>query len=297
MKRVQSIDCGQGAVRSVRYNSDGEYCITTGSDKTIKLWNPQKKLILKKYEGHRYDVLDAVSSHDNSQSASGSKDKSVMLWDVTESEPIRRFRGHDGQINCVLFNRDSSVILSASFDGNVRLWDVKSKSRDPIQILNDARDSVTSLAVSEHEIITGSLDNRVRKYDLRMGCLSTDDMKSSVGYLTFTRDGQCVLVNCLSDRLLLLDMETGEVLQELKGHKNCNYRIEGSLLNNDAVVLSGSEDGFVYAWSLTEGKILDRYSHVQHRVVHSVSCHPSKPEFLAAAEGSVYLWEEDAITD
>lgn len=31
-----------------------------------------------------------------------------------------------------------------------------------------------------------------------------------------------------------------------------------------------------------------------HRVVHSLSCHPSKNELLIAAEGSVYLWELDS---
>jgi mitogen-activated protein kinase organizer 1 len=35
-----TLDCKQGAVRAVRYNVDGNYCITCGSDKSVKLWNP-----------------------------------------------------------------------------------------------------------------------------------------------------------------------------------------------------------------------------------------------------------------
>ena len=31
-------DCQQGAVRAVRFNVDGDYVITSGSNKTIKLW-------------------------------------------------------------------------------------------------------------------------------------------------------------------------------------------------------------------------------------------------------------------
>ena len=31
------IDCQQGAVRAVRFNKDGNYCITCGNDKTVKL--------------------------------------------------------------------------------------------------------------------------------------------------------------------------------------------------------------------------------------------------------------------
>lgn len=65
-------------------------------------------------------------------------------------------------------------------------------------------------------------------------------------------------------------------------------------MNNDQIVLSGSEDCFVYAWSLTEGSLVDKFSHVQHRVVHSIASHPSKPEFLAAAEGTLYLWQQQS---
>jgi mitogen-activated protein kinase organizer 1 len=219
-------------------------------------------------------------------------DKTILLWEVTDCEPIRKFRGHDGQINCVVFNSESSVIFSGSFDGAVKAWDVRSRSRSAVQSLDHAKDSVSSLCIHEHEIVTGSLDGKVRKYDIRTGSLITDDVLASVGSVSFTKDGQCILTNCLNNKIVLLDKESGEVLQEFKGHQNSKFKINSCLMNNDEVVLSGSEDGFVYSWSLTEGKVLDKYSHVQHRVVHSIATHPSKAEFLAAAEGTLYLWEQ-----
>ena len=56
---TDSLDCDQGAVRAVRFNVDGNYCLTCGSDKSLKLWNPKRKLVLKTYTGHGYEVLDA----------------------------------------------------------------------------------------------------------------------------------------------------------------------------------------------------------------------------------------------
>lgn len=44
----------------------------------------------------------------------------------------------------------------------------------PIQVLEDAKDSITSVQIKNHEIITGSVDGRLRTYDLRAGHLSTD---------------------------------------------------------------------------------------------------------------------------
>ena len=67
-----------------------------------------------------------------------------------------------------------SLVVSGSFDATVRIWDCKSGSVKPIQVLEEARDSVSSVQVTEWEIIAGSVDGRVRVYDLRMGMVSTD---------------------------------------------------------------------------------------------------------------------------
>lgn len=66
------------------------------------------------------------------------------------------------------------VAVSGSQDNNVCCWDMRSRSNEPIQILSDARDCVMSIKVTDHEILTGSIDCHVRRYDLRNGKLMTD---------------------------------------------------------------------------------------------------------------------------
>ena len=44
--------------------------------------------------------------------------------------------------------------------------------------MDEAKDSVTAIHVTDHEIITGSADCRVRRYDIRMGALNVDFMGS-----------------------------------------------------------------------------------------------------------------------
>ena len=75
---------------------DGTYALTCGSDKSIKLWNPHRHLLLKSYVGHGYEVLDAQSSSDNSQICSCSMDKTVMVFDVATGKSLRKYRGHAG---------------------------------------------------------------------------------------------------------------------------------------------------------------------------------------------------------
>ena len=40
--------------------------------------------------------------------------------------------------------------------------------------MDEAKDSVTCLCVTDHEILSGSADGRIRRYDLRMGQIQSD---------------------------------------------------------------------------------------------------------------------------
>jgi mitogen-activated protein kinase organizer 1 len=97
-----------------------------------------------------------------------------MYWDVPTSSIIKRYTGHNGRINSVAFNAESTVLASGSFDATIRLWDVKSQQGRPIQILQEARDSITCVVLGDREIVASSVDGHVRTYDLRMGELRAD---------------------------------------------------------------------------------------------------------------------------
>ena len=84
----EKVDCQQGAVRAVRFNVDGDYVITSGSNKTIKLWTSASKesnginrspKLLSNYLGHGNEVLDARGSCDNGQIISCGLDRAVLF--------------------------------------------------------------------------------------------------------------------------------------------------------------------------------------------------------------------------
>jgi len=290
--KILVVDCKQGAVRAVRYSVDGNYCMTAGQDKSVKLWNPNKGRPLKTYSGHGYEVLDVKGSCDNSQLVSSSMDKTVMLWDVSSGNWTRKWRGHQAAVNCVAFNEDSSVVISGSVDTTVKIWDTRSRSQDPIQTMEECKDSVTSLDVSDHEILVGSADSRIRLYDLRKGSLDTDFVGGIVASLNFTRDGQCVLVSCVGNSVKLFDKSSGELLSEYTGHINREYRLDCTLDHTDKYVLSGSENGQVYCWNLVEAGLEAKLDHGPGAgTVHSLAQHPSLAQLVTAYLGRICVWQ------
>jgi mitogen-activated protein kinase organizer 1 len=103
-------------------------------------------------------------------------DKTVILWDVSTGQAVRKYRGHLATVNSVKFNEESTVTISGSMDTTIRCWDCRSKKPDAFQIMDDAKDSISSVQVSEHEILAGSLDGRIRRYDIRNGEMVSDEM-------------------------------------------------------------------------------------------------------------------------
>lgn len=197
----------------------------------------------------------------------------------------------------------------------------------------EAKDSISSIDVNGAEILTGSVDGRVRNYDLRMGCMDQDvigrkphqlilkieaanaDARTDpVTSITTTKANDSYLVSTLDSTLRLMDKRDGKLLQAFTdppGFKNDTYRIRSTLAAADSLVISGSEDGNVYVWDLLEGHVLHRLKHTQQaltdgkasasaagakrkEVVTAVAWNQLRREWASAGgDGSVVVWGMD----
>ncbi|KAI4097419.1 MAG: hypothetical protein LQ339_006737 [Xanthoria mediterranea] len=273
--------------------------LTGSSDRSIRLYNPAKAStssvgsgLVQTYSAHGYEVLDISVTEDNARFASVGGDKQVFLWDVATARTLRRWSGHFGRVNCVGFGgEEGSVVVSGSFDATVRLWDCKSQSTKPVQVFEDSKDSVSSLHVLGHEIVTGSVDGKLRLYDLRMGMMYADTIGHPITSVQQTDDGNAVLVSTLDSFIRLMDKSNGQILQSYKGHINTDYRIRSCLGLADSIVISGSEEGKIYVWDLLEGKLAETLTAHDGKVASAVSCCSPRKEWASAGtDGTVSIW-------
>lgn len=179
----------------------------------------------------------------------------VYFWDVSTSRILRKFQGHFHRVNCVDFNEEATVLVSGSFDSTIRVWDCRSNIRTPIMVLEDGKDSISSVQVTGHEIISGSIDGGIRIYDIRKGTLTIDRVPNPVTSVRLSTDGNCLLASTLDNSLRLVDKETGELLNCYSAQnslRNNRYKIESTFSNTDSHVISGSETGEVLIWELVE---------------------------------------------
>ncbi|KAF9129520.1 hypothetical protein BGW39_004079 [Mortierella sp. 14UC] len=283
-------DATGSQINACQYNTTGEYILTGGVDRTVRLWNPETKFCIKTYEAHGWEILDLAVSPENGKFASCGGDRTVFLWDVLSGMTIRRFTGHNQRVNAVDFNDEGTVLASGSYDATIRLWDCRSQLRAPIQILEEPKDSITSIKIKGSDLLAGCVDGSIRIYDIRMGTLITDQIFEPVTSVSFSKDGNCVLASSLDDTLRLMDRANGTMLNAYKGHTNSKYKIRSCLSNSDAFVLSGSEDGNIYIWDLLEGEVVHKVE-AHSKIVSSIDYHPKQDRMCSASvDGSIKTW-------
>ncbi|KAI7908151.1 WD40-repeat-containing domain protein [Cokeromyces recurvatus] len=279
----------KGPVNAVRYNTNGQYCLSGGRDRTVRLWNSATGLMLHTYNGHGRDVLGLAVSNDNAKIASCGVDRSILLWDVSSGEILRRYTAHWERVNSVDFNDDSTVLVSGSFDATIRLWDLRSSNFQPIQVIEDCKDSVMSVEVKGVEIVASCADGKLRTYDLRKGELKEDYIGPAITSARLSKDKNCILVNSLDNKMRLMDKSNGRLLNEFKGHKHCEYKIESVLSNTDAYAITGSEDGKIYIYDVLEGNIVSTLDN--EGVTTTLDYHPENVNMMSAgSNGLIHIW-------
>lgn len=73
--------------------------------------------------------------------------------------------------------------FSGAKDNLVMCWDIRTRKLEPIQTMNEAKDCITRIIVNEFEIAVSSLDGCIRRYDLRKGELTCDNVGEPVVYM------------------------------------------------------------------------------------------------------------------
>ncbi|GAA6006193.1 hypothetical protein JCM11491_002066 [Sporobolomyces phaffii] len=303
-----TLDFHKGPVHTCSFNTGSTYLLSGGSDRQVKLSNPATGALVKSYSGHAYEVLSIACTSDNTKFASCGGDRNVLLWDVLEGDVLRRFSGHTGKINVVKWNDTSSVLASAGFDTAVRLWDAKSSNRVPIQVLEDSKDSITSLVIRDHLIVAGSVDGYLRTWDLRMGELRKDLFDQPITSLAWSNTSHSlVLLSLLSLSSShpslaaqpaahhLFDVSLGTSLAQYTlstGYKNENYRIQSCFSGQSEEAIYGAdEEGSITSWETESGKVIGTKLKGHDRSCLGVLMHPKERKMVTwGQDGVIKIW-------
>lgn len=223
--------------------------------------------------------------------ASCGGDRQIFLWDVSTGNIIRKFRGHDSAVNAVRYSANCEILATGGYDQAVKIWDCRSRSIDPVQTMKPFRDTVMSLEfTSRSDIVAGSVDGTVRRFDVRLGRLVTDLVHHPVTSVAATKDSNCILAACTDSCVRLLDRGGGDLLAEYRGHRHAGTKLDAAFMPSDGYVVAASEDGRVVYWEVVEGAVVEEFK-AHEAGLCGLAVHPDGVCLLTASlDGTVKVW-------
>lgn len=266
-------------------SSESGYFVSGGTDMVVRFWNYARQLVpLYEFRGGHSsgDILDACFSLGGTRIVSVGVDRAPVLWDVSSGKLFARLHGHGDRVNCCKF-KDSSVLVTGSNDATVRLWDTRAKTC--IQTLPPFSDSVTGVQCDDTAILGCSVDGSLRTFDVRTGKVYIDRTSIPIGCMSLSKDGKYVALSLLNSMIQLLD-RNGSVVRTFQGHVNRSISLSSCLDHEQVHIGSGSEDGIVRFWDLSDGELALETSAFGNSAIQgpvlSVDHHPSRACFLVA---------------
>ena len=348
-----------GPVHIVRFTSDGRYCLTGSSDRTVRLWNPTRvdpayrppvpggasragtvgafvsaqeyygggpsgggegdelpsALPMLSYsDGHMHPV-SAISTNPSSTVLLSATDKTLLATDMVTAQNKSRFWGHSARIESVC-SVGEEIYATASYDSTVRLWDARSRSKEPLAVLEEAKDAVTCVKPTKRtpQLVTSSVDGKVRTYDMRTAQVIAEDAGQPVTSFSTTSDELTIAASCLDDVIRVWECPDAynvggkkKVQRKLHSyHRSEKFRVECDVTSDDKHCVSGSECGNVAVYPLgaddfdcspEEATVLKRHTGPTCSVA---ACPDRKRPWLvvsASYDGTAVVWASQAQYD
>ena len=116
------------SVSALAFAPDGRLLVSSGSDRTIKLWEVASGRELRALPGEGVITPYVTLAPNGQLLASGGSD-TIRLWDVTSGRELRNLSGHGGTVNALAFSPDGRLLASGSlsgYDNTIKLWEVAS---------------------------------------------------------------------------------------------------------------------------------------------------------------------------
>lgn len=121
-----------GAVLAVAFSPDGSLLVTTGRDRSVKVWSADEGRLLRSFN-HHTEAVHAVAFRPRPDPGGGlvtcataSEDRTVRIWQPGIGRMVRIIRGQEGSLLSLAWSADGKSFFAAGSEGIVRRIDADS---------------------------------------------------------------------------------------------------------------------------------------------------------------------------
>ncbi|KAK0110958.1 pre-rRNA processing protein [Cadophora gregata f. sp. sojae] len=246
-------------ILTVAASQDGKFVVTGGKDRRIVVWDAATLKCLRVFSQHRDSVYGLAFRRGTNQLYSASKDRTIKIWSLDELAYVETLFGHQDEVVDVSALAQERCISVGARDRTARLWKVVEETQLVFRGGGAEKKSRSKTSSSSNpsrpSVQEGSID-RVAMIDEEMFVTGSDNGSLSL-WVIHKKKPLFVLPFCHGvDPALQLEDVSAEKNPDQKVRPQATPRWITALatIPYSDVILSGSWDGEVRAWRVSEDR-------------------------------------------
>ncbi|MBF2020549.1 MAG: WD40 repeat domain-containing protein [Hydrococcus sp. C42_A2020_068] len=282
-------------------SADGKYLVSSGNDKTVELWQHERKswqpYVSQTLTGQEGKVLAFALNWDGQILVSSEKTQQrsyIKIWNLLTGKLQRTLLGHKQPIRALAISpweNGSDRYFIASGSHKIKLWDLH--TGESFQTLFGHRAWVYAIALSADGqfLLSGSEDRSIRIWRLPTGELirTLTGHQGSVRALAIAPDGRRFVSGSDDGTIKLWDLPAGKLLHTFTGHSGAVNAV--ALSPHGQHLISGSEDKTIQIWDFQTGKRLQTLAG-HRRAVRAIAVSPDGQTLASCSEDkTIRIWQ------
>ncbi|KAJ6645329.1 F-box-like/WD repeat-containing protein ebi [Pseudolycoriella hygida] len=198
-KLIYKLGADQGRIYALKWNKQGNYCLSAGKDGTM-IWDVAAGFCIHAFCFHSGITLD-VDWRTSTSFASCGDDGIIHVCERGVNKPIKSFQGHTDDVNAIRWDPQGTLLASCSDDKTVKFWsmkqdtcvrDLQAHSKQIISVEWSPSGSGTINPNMNLILASASFDSTVRLWDVERGaCIYTlTECINPVCSIAFSPDGR-----------------------------------------------------------------------------------------------------------
>ncbi|KAF2222173.1 WD40-repeat-containing domain protein [Elsinoe ampelina] len=261
-KRDTKYDLHTNEIYCVAASQDGRFVATGGKDRKLVVWDAETLKPLRAFTHHRDAVMSVCFRRGTNQLFSASRDRTIKIWSLNELAYVETLYGHQDEIVDVASLNQEHCVTAGARDRTARYWRVVEES----QLIFRGGGAHNSLRKRRDEEIDGQYQETKPYHE---GSTDRVAMIDEETFVTGSDNGSISLWNINKKKPVFTypqahGFEDQKKLEDVSAETHPDPRVLPdpqprwitalACLPYSNVIFSGSWDGHVRAWRLSEDK-------------------------------------------
>lgn len=243
-------------INSAAVSSDGRLLAGGSADGSVNIWEVESGESIGQFgpqsTERNWNVSLAFSADSKLLASVGDTGdtRTIRIMSLESKKELTRCEGHrDGGL-CVSFSAVGNKLVSGGMRGRVKVWDAVAGKAILAPVSHWGTVRYVAFLAGEGQVATQSTDNTARLW--KTATCQQQHMGGAYWGSALSADGRLLAVPGNQGSIRLVDIEAGQGLHLLMGHKHFVHRLAFSADGLTLASLDG--EGFLCVWDVVTGK-------------------------------------------